>query len=1527
MKISPLFVLTSILFCNSLLSSEIRIISVYALFDSNEISIENSADTKNYKKGIINLLKLRDIQIREMDLNPLSIIREGKFPYLFEIKCNSIDSAKQLLSRLRSSGLVEFAEFAPTYRFSFLPNDYNAGKQYALNRVQAVQAWDLCRGGKQSVIAVVDDAIDTSHPDLRFQIWRNKAEIRANGIDDDGNGFIDDWYGWDAADLDNNPNPPAGANAAFFNHGTHCAGIAAASTHNGTGMASVGFNLALMPVKIGSSSDGSIRNAFQGVEYAVVNKAGVISMSWGGNGYSQAFQMLFDYAHTKNIVCVAAAGNDGGQGMKYPAAYQHVISVGSTDQADKMSAFSNFGTWLDVCAPGSDIYSTVPGASYAELSGTSMACPLAAGLCALMRAYAPYLNADDIETCLKDGCDDVNAQNPSRSGLMGSGRINALKSLQCLKSVVAKFTADKWAICKGQRIQFFDSSKGQILSRSWRFPGGSPAVSNLEKPNVTFNSEGYFDVELIVSDGSRSDTLILKKQIRVYSASVAFEGNKKVPLGSTSYFTSRFKGVPPFRLTYTDGSSIDTLIVLSDTVADVIKAINSKVKFWPLNLSDRNCSGVTTDTAYFVIDFKSCDNVNKFNTVIGSIKADYLSASIENLGTIVSFGHTDSFGSSDVFFQKLNLKGELLSGSVFLNSTKNEELYSAQKIKNGFLLFGRQMNGQFGSDDAIVIRTNDLGIYQWGKILGGSKEDFFYRAGEFNSNLILAGSTKSIGSGHEDIYIVKLDSNGNILWSRAIGDGNYNRTLGFEILNSGNFFVGSQRAISSGFTPVILKFDQNGEILISKDLTTNFNSDFFAIKAIDGFLYIGARVRVTSASDLDIVIIKTDTSLNTVFWSKRIATTANDQVLDLNVDRNGNLIVAGISQGLGIGGYDGYAVKVSPNGAILTSTVFGGSNDESIYSVLCTKDDGLLLTGVSKSNIFANNNFNGYLQKIDCDFRSCNTKYFSFNEYQFNFKFNDISFTNLSGNSIASLSLTPQPFKLRSKYICADTLTVSPCRLKTDFTFQTACIGNKCRFFDKSIDSNGRSLKLWKWYFDGQLTDGSKNPEFAFTTKGAHSVSLVSYSGDTLLCSDMLTKTIWITDSVQLTLSHDTQICSGDSAKVRLLHLSCGSGPYTYKWSPADGVGDTTAPNPRISPAVSTLYTLTVKDQNGFGNTASVKINVDTNCCRSYADFKPGKSEICLGEKTVFQNMSRCSPNATFLWRFLPDGVPAFSNTSDPGQIGFNSAGNKTIQLIVNDKCGSDTFESNIGVNLKPFAFAGKDTIICLNSMVKLGSKPIGGLHYNWFPALYLDNDQSAEPVSKPLSAISYILKVTDPYTKCVQEDTVFLGKQGTPPLNGIRDSMKCTGFPMYVRFEKQNGISYKWFDETTSNPKLITQAGYYWLRASTACTDTTVFFSIKDSACQCTVFIPNAFTPNDDAVNDVFTPMAACELTDFSLLVFNRWGEVLYQSENAGMHWDGTYKGEIVQNGLYYYLMSYRKKVLNSTAVEYQSGYIELIR
>ena len=324
-----------------------------------------------------------------------------------------------------------FEENGAVYLDSKIPNDPYWTEQisgqalWGLNKIQMPDAWEYSTGSRNVVVAVIDTGLDRWHQDLQGNIWTNNDEIQGNGIDDDNNGYIDDYYGWDWVHKHNNP-------ADDHNHGTHCSGTVGGLGNNGIGVAGVNWQVKIMGLKfLASNNWGWWSDAIAAVKYAADNGAAVSSNSYSG-GYSSSFYDVINYARTKGHLLVAAAGNHGNSSKEYPCSFDldNIICVGATDWNDQKTGFSAYGKDnVDLASPGALIISTLRNNSYGSWAGTSMATPHVAGAAALLKSMKPSISYSEIKSLILSNVDTIPSLEPY---FLTGGRLNVKKAISSL---------------------------------------------------------------------------------------------------------------------------------------------------------------------------------------------------------------------------------------------------------------------------------------------------------------------------------------------------------------------------------------------------------------------------------------------------------------------------------------------------------------------------------------------------------------------------------------------------------------------------------------------------------------------------------------------------------------------------------------------------------------------------------------------------------------------------------------------------------------------------------------------------------------------------------------------------------------------------------------------------------------------------------------------------------------------------------------------------------------------------------------
>ena len=506
------------------------------------------------------------------------------------------------LAELQQDPRVRYAE--PNYVISAdaLPNDPAFGNDWGLNNtgqaingaagtpdadIDAPEAWNVTTGSPNVTVAVIDTGVDWTHPDLSSQIWINPGEncpgCRNDGIDNDHNGYVDDWHGWDFVNNDNNPMDDHG-------HGTHVAGTIGAAGNNGAGVAGVNWNVRIMPIKfLNAQGSGTDADAVSAVLYAAQNGADVMNNSWASSDYSQALADAINVADQHNALFVAAAGNDGTNNDSmptYPASYDmpNVVSVAATDNTDDLASFSNVGRrTVDLGAPGVDIYSTWTGGGYQYASGTSMATPHVSGAAALAKAAFPSASAAGLKALLLG---TVDADPALATATSSGGRLNVGNAVTCNN------TPELWLDSPGPafHIDVGAPVSVTVLASNCADPSGMTVTATENGNPVTLSARG---------DGAYTGTFTPTNGGAVTISATASNGTTSTTrsiTGVAQTSSTITPGGPPLTVTSVTGESIP--IKFNGTAGERVSVAFTNVSIQFSQVSIVSPSGASLSSAW-----------------------------------------------------------------------------------------------------------------------------------------------------------------------------------------------------------------------------------------------------------------------------------------------------------------------------------------------------------------------------------------------------------------------------------------------------------------------------------------------------------------------------------------------------------------------------------------------------------------------------------------------------------------------------------------------------------------------------------------------------------------------------------------------------------------------------------------------------------------------------------------------------------------------------------------------------------------
>lgn len=461
---------------------------------------------------------------------------------------NLADIAKQLLTN-KQVLLVE-----PNYKYkkTYLPKEPSYSRQWYLPKLQLPKAWDKTKGSSKITVAVIDGGVQKDHPDLK-----GKIVSPYNAVNGSSSYYSDE-------------------------HATHVAGIIAAN-FNKSGIAGIAPNVKIMPINVFQGNEASADTVIRAIYYAVAHHADIINMSLGDDSYSYLLESATKYAKSKGVVLVAAAGNSSTFLPMYPAASEGVIGVSATDRNDRIASFSNYGNYIDLAAPGVDIYSSIAGSTYAAYDGTSMAAPMVSGIAALVRSKNPFLSPSQVETILKKSTLDLGSK--GRDEDYGYGRIDAYKAVSNTAAPISTITAPKTYTMTGKNkaaFSFKTTSKTKIslsikdahgktirkiLTNKTSSGAKISASWDGKTTSKKFVSSGIYKVEVKITKGS--DSLYKSTSVKVVNHT-----RPAILVSGTYTYSPHVSGkiTIPYELT----KKVKVTAVVTDQAGKTVKRILSK---------------------------------------------------------------------------------------------------------------------------------------------------------------------------------------------------------------------------------------------------------------------------------------------------------------------------------------------------------------------------------------------------------------------------------------------------------------------------------------------------------------------------------------------------------------------------------------------------------------------------------------------------------------------------------------------------------------------------------------------------------------------------------------------------------------------------------------------------------------------------------------------------------------------------------------------------------------------------------------
>jgi len=1510
-------------------------------------------------------------------------IKQETISGIYKISFQSKNQHKieKLIIDLNATDIFEYVEKIPLHYPMFTPNDYYNFPNFYQGIIHAEDAWALTTGNSSVSIAVLDDGFLLNHDDLYGKVYPGSTDLPGNGIDDDNNSYIDDYQGWDASDIDNNPSLPL-SNALFFPHGTAISGIIAANTNNTIGISSVGYNCTYIPVKIKSdvSVTTALTHAIEGFDYAIASDARIICMAWASMDSSQTFQLLCDVAFNNGKTLLAAAGNTGTDIALFPASYNHVISVGASNANDVASAFSSYNEKVDVMAPGNNIYSCSSTGihQYEMIQGTSASTAITSGIIGLMLAKNPAMTPTELENCLKNGSKNINLQNYLKIGKIGAGRVNAMDAISCAENPPSGTCHGNTRIhsCPQTPLTLNASSFGtNATSWEWILAGASPDHIFGQIINVSYTYPGIYDIILIGCNSFGCDTTHFFNKIEIGLPTAIFINNNNgmFCLGTYMNLEVVLTGNPPFKLAYTNG-------ILTDTIFNIM-ADHFSIPISPLQL--------TTYSLTYVEDSRCV------GTVSGSI-----SVNPQDCGPCSN----SDFGFGNFVSWKGEL-GKCCGMGNFINGFSSDRQ---------IIVSGNQMDPYSNGLVPMVCPLWQNNIYSarlgnW--LVSGEAEKLSKRftVTNDNSNFTFAYAV-FLQDPINHIQIDKPKFEFNILDSNGVqipdSCAHYNVTAGPET----NSWHQNNLLRFTEWEMVGVDLSQ----YMGQPITVQFKTEDCGLMGHFGYSYIDAfcgpsAILVNNLCDTNsVVILSAPLGYSHYYWTPTADTTQSIHISGLHQSDTITVQMSNVNgcfssmkhiinitpkpigiafsdtsiciqgsahisaSGAGIGGtysWSSIPAGFTASGANITVS----PAQTTIYKVKVTNANGCVADSMPEVKVSVLNNA---IFDLGQDIILC--------------KDDTLILTSPVSGQIQWSSYPPGFFSTDTMISIVPEINSKYYILSYDNGSCSFSDSIKVSLFDYQYQNPITNIEYCSGQTMVQLTappnyshyywliNGDTTQSVTINTQANQIVKVAMVSSQACLDSGIfILKPI---PDPNAFAGNDTSVCNG--LGVGLNASGAYSTQATYQWSsiPIGFVSNTA--NNIVFPQSNTYYVVAVS--NGINCPSPVSYDTvfvavfttplfdlgpDIIICKgdtiklhqyttntfnywtsSPLGFYSTDSTVFLcpdSTTTYFLSMidSICSTvdNITLIVKTANPVSQIFEKTycpfdtivqlsAPPGYTGYRWQGSgdttQTITLInppldttfiVLCKNPVSSCFDTVELHLKRMdeiipGLTASDTMICKGTSIQLQALYDPGSNYHWYSIPSGISSTNFQLSDSPEDTIVYFLNIFK--NNCFFSDSIKVYVSEILAFDLGNDTTICYGDSIALN----PGIAYVhylWENGSQDTLRFVSKSTECILTVSLGACSLEDKISIEVMPSEDTSFIPNIITPNGDGINDELK-LKNSLVNNFSLAIFNRWGEKVFASNNKFFNWDARFNGRNLADGVYFYVAGFfsvcRNKNVNET-------------